>query len=115
MNRQIIFEGFIETNSGNDRDMNLLLARPVRRMTHPGNDGGIDQLVENLCIDVWLGETLKDDESIDAALLFSELSRTKQGDDLGMGAIYWKRHVELLSAGDDTFEIRFIERVGAGA
>lgn len=117
MSRQIIFEGLIETNPSNEFDMNLLVARPVKVMSFPGNVGGIDQLVEELCIDLSLGGTLTDDDSIDDALLFSELAKVKAGDDLGTGALYWKRHVEIPDedAPDDDFEIGFIERVGAGA
>jgi hypothetical protein len=113
---EIIFEGLIETDAGNEFDMNLVCARPVRAMSHPGNTGGIDELVEEMCIDLSLGEELKHDSSINESLLFAELAKVKAGDDLGTGALYWKRHVAISDSDQDgDFELRFIERTGAGA
>lgn len=115
MKESVECEGFIETDPGNKEGMNLIMVRPVFQMTHPGNVGGIDALVEELWSDLTCGDELS--ELSDNSLNNSETLRTfkaaKEGRLEGEGILYWRRVFEWDRTNDDYFI--YTVRAGAGA
>ena len=112
MTKVITFEGFIETAPDQEFDMNLLMVHPVRQMTHPGNVGGIDRLIEDCAINLNLGDELKSDPNLDEQMLLTELESVRAGK-VPEHILYWKRVVEVDDDPDSEWVYRELERVGA--
>lgn len=111
MARKIItFEGFVDYDPGYEFDLDVFMLRPVRQHDYSGNDGGIDYLVEDYCINLSLGDRPEDldqsefmNEEWNLEELEQEFQRLKVAPT--ETRCYWRRVVEYDPDTEETFRV----------
>lgn len=115
MKERITLEGYVDYCPGYEFDMDCFMLKPVLRHSTPGNDGGIDEIVEDYLLfradgvsDEELDETKFLETQADLGRIRRRFQRLKRKEQ--KTACYWRRVVDFDPDTDEVFQL--VEAVG---